>query len=121
MVPIHHSPNKIFVGSTALSLALDVSDIRVQKIRENIASQRLALHDVFVPLSEVLTGAKGTSDTMPTTAVATMILSITFTSGSTVPPIYVDDYEVAGTGDQTGRDGNANPFPNVDDAELNIP
>ncbi|GJS50011.1 hypothetical protein Tco_0600132 [Tanacetum coccineum] len=45
---------------------------------------------------------------------------------STVTPISVDDYEVTGTDDQATTnenvdDGNANPFPNVDDAELNIP
>ncbi|GKE25193.1 hypothetical protein Tco_1436705 [Tanacetum coccineum] len=39
MVPIHHSPDKVVIGATALSLALDVSSIRVQKIRENIANQ----------------------------------------------------------------------------------
>ncbi|GJZ72011.1 hypothetical protein Tco_0635862 [Tanacetum coccineum] len=36
-------------------------------------------------------------------------------------PIFVDDYEVVGANDQAIADGNANPFPNVDDAELNIP
>ncbi|GKE00128.1 hypothetical protein Tco_1388111 [Tanacetum coccineum] len=63
MVPIHHSPDKVVIGATALSLALDVSNIRVRKIKENIANQRSVLHDVFVPLSEplsaaVLTGAE---------------------------------------------------------------
>ncbi|GJV47630.1 putative gypsy type transposase [Tanacetum coccineum] len=52
MVPIHHSSDKVVVGATALSLSLDVSNIRVWKIRENIASQRSALRDIFVPLSE---------------------------------------------------------------------
>ncbi|GJZ00595.1 hypothetical protein Tco_0518024 [Tanacetum coccineum] len=119
MVPIHHSPDKVVIGATALSLALDVSSIRVRKIKENIANQRSVLHDVFVPLSEpfsaaVLTGTEGTSDTTTT-------LSTTFASASTIAPISVDDYEVVGTDDQAGADGNAEPFPNVDDAELNIP
>nr|GEV21766.1 hypothetical protein [Tanacetum cinerariifolium] len=38
-----------------------------------------------------------------------------------VSPISVDDYEVSDTNDQVGVDGNANPIPNMDDSELNIP
>nr|GEZ42609.1 hypothetical protein [Tanacetum cinerariifolium] len=126
IVPIHHSPDKVVVGATALSLSLDVSNIRVRKIRENIASQRSALRDVFVPLSEpfyaeVLIGAEGTSDIVSATDVTTTALSTTLAYASTVLPIYVDDYEVTGMDDQTGADGNADPFPNVDDGELNIP
>ncbi|GJW57443.1 hypothetical protein Tco_0104174, partial [Tanacetum coccineum] len=126
MVPIHHSPDKVVIGSTALSLALDVSNIWVRKIKENIANQRSALRDVFVPLSEpfstkVLTGTEGTSDDVPATADTTTTLSTTFSSASTIAPISVDDYEVVGTGDQADVDGNAEPFPNVSDAELNIP
>ncbi|GJU38379.1 hypothetical protein Tco_1191336 [Tanacetum coccineum] len=126
MVPIHHSPNKVVVGATALSLTLYVSNIRVRKIKENIANQRSALCDVFVPLSEpfstkVLTGTKGTSDVVPATADITTALSTTFASASTIAPISVDDYEVIDTDDQVDDDGNAKPFPNVDDAKLNIP
>ncbi|GJU23472.1 hypothetical protein Tco_1156814 [Tanacetum coccineum] len=126
MVPIHHSPDKVVVGATALSLALDVSNIWVRKIKENIANQRSTLRDVFVPLSEpfsaeVLTGTEGTSDVVPATTDATTTLSITFASASTIAPISIDDYEVVGTDDKADADGNAEPFPNVDDAELNIP
>ncbi|GJT17118.1 hypothetical protein Tco_0875824 [Tanacetum coccineum] len=107
MVPIHHSPNKVFVGATALLLTLNVSNIRVRKITENIASQRSALRDIFVPLSEpfsaeVLMGMEGTSDTVPTTADTTTPYSQLLLLPA-------------------GADGNAEPFPNVDDAELNIP
>nr|GEV96224.1 hypothetical protein [Tanacetum cinerariifolium] len=102
-----------------------VDQLMVWKIKENIAGQRSALRDVFFPLfepfsAEVLTGAGGTSDTVPATAVATTALSKTLASTSTVAPISVDDYVVVGTDDQAGADGNADPFPNVDDAELNI-
>ncbi|GJR45820.1 hypothetical protein Tco_1313923 [Tanacetum coccineum] len=126
MVPIHHSPEKVVVGATALSLALHVSSVRVRKIRENIANQRSALHDVFVPLAEpfssaVLTGTKGTSDIVPSTISTTTALSITFASASLIAPVFIDDYEVVGTDDQTDTDGNDAPFPNVDDVELNIP
>ncbi|GJS59537.1 hypothetical protein Tco_0654321 [Tanacetum coccineum] len=125
MVPIHHSLDKVVIGATALSLALDVSNIRVQRIRENIANQRSALRDVFVSLSkpfstEVLTGVEGTFDIMSTTGPITTALSTTFACTGSIAPISVDDYEVAGTDDQVGTDEHATPFPNVDDAELNI-
>ncbi|GJT79370.1 hypothetical protein Tco_1053712 [Tanacetum coccineum] len=126
MVPIHHSLDKVVVGATALSLALDVSNIRVRKIKDNIANQRSALRDVFIPLSKVfsaefLMGTEGTSDVVPATADTTTTLSINFASASIIAPISVDDYEVVGTDDQADADGNAKPFPNVDDVELNIP
>nr|GEY92263.1 transposase (putative), gypsy type [Tanacetum cinerariifolium] len=84
MVPIHYFPDKTVIGDSALLLALDVSNVRVRRIRENI-----------------------------------MIHSI-------VDPISIDDYEVTGTDDQPTAtknvaDDNASLFPNVDDAELNIP
>nr|GEV70120.1 hypothetical protein [Tanacetum cinerariifolium] len=52
MVPIHRSPNKVVIGATALSLALDVSSFWVRRIKENIANQKSAFRDVFVPLAE---------------------------------------------------------------------
>nr|GFD54319.1 hypothetical protein [Tanacetum cinerariifolium] len=44
----------------------------------------------------------------------------------TVTPLSVDDYGVMGMDDQSAMnesavDEDANPFPNVDEAELNIP
>ncbi|GJY05644.1 hypothetical protein Tco_0371584 [Tanacetum coccineum] len=123
--------NKTVIGASALSLALGVSDALVRKIRENITSHKYVLQDVFVHLAEpfsaaVVTGTEGTSDVVPATAGTTAALSITIASVSTVTPISVDDYEVTGTDDQAATnenvaDGNVNPFPNVDDAELNIP
>nr|GEW43853.1 hypothetical protein [Tanacetum cinerariifolium] len=96
MVHIHHSSDKTVIGATSLSFTLDVSNVWVRKIRENITGQRSALYDVFIPLSEpffveVLTGTRGTSDTVPDTAVATTALSTTLASASTVDPISVDD------------------------------
>ncbi|GJR73243.1 reverse transcriptase domain-containing protein [Tanacetum coccineum] len=100
-------------------------------IRENLANYRSALRDVFIPLAGpfstvALEGTGGTSDTVPVTANTTTTLSIIIASTSTVRPISIDDYEVAGTDDQATADGNvidedANPFPNVDGAELNVP
>nr|GEZ85497.1 hypothetical protein [Tanacetum cinerariifolium] len=79
--------------------------------RENIASQRPALRDVFIPISEpfsaeVLTGTGGTSDAVP--APITTALSITLDFSNTVAPITIDDADV-------------DPLPNVDDGELNMP
>nr|GEW00940.1 transposase (putative), gypsy type [Tanacetum cinerariifolium] len=126
MVPIHHSPDRVVVGATSLSFALDVFDARVRKIRENIASQRPALRDVFTPISEpfsaeVLTGTRGTSDTVPTPI--TTALFVTSISASTILPISTDDYEIAHTegGEdvvadvKAVADEGANPFPNVAD------
>nr|GEX24789.1 putative transposase (putative), gypsy type [Tanacetum cinerariifolium] len=125
MVPIHHSPDKVVIGAITLSLALDVSNIHIWKIKENIANQRSALHDVFVHLSEllsivVLTCTKGTSDVMFATGGATTTLSTTFASANIIAHIYVNDYKVIDEEDQAAADGNTASFPNVDDVELNI-
>ncbi|GJY03878.1 hypothetical protein Tco_0369818 [Tanacetum coccineum] len=133
MVPIHHSPDQTVIGATALSLALDVFSSRVRKIKDNIANHRSALCDVFILLDKpfstaVLMGAEGASDTVPSIVGATTSLSITFASASLIAPISTDDYDIvradgqegAGTDGQTVTDGNADPFPNVDDAELSI-
>ncbi|GJW09963.1 hypothetical protein Tco_1575790 [Tanacetum coccineum] len=90
MVPIHRSSNKVVIGATALSLALDVSS------------------------------TEGTSDIVSATANTTTALSITFASTSSIAPISIDDYEVVSADDQVVADGNAASFPNVDDVELNI-
>ncbi|GJW90443.1 hypothetical protein Tco_0167996 [Tanacetum coccineum] len=131
MVLIYHLPDQVVVGAFALSLALDVSSSHVQKIKENITNYRSALCDVFVPLAKPLsftavTGTKGTFDVVLATADITTALSTTFAFASTITPISVYDYEVIGIDDQTATnenvaDGNANPFPNVDDVELNAP
>ncbi|GKE74190.1 hypothetical protein Tco_1536231 [Tanacetum coccineum] len=92
MVPIHHSPDKVVIGATTLSLALDVSSVWVRKIKENIANQRSSLRDVFVPLAELFSAA-----------------------------VLTNDYEVVGADDQAVADRNAASFPNVDDTDLNIP
>ncbi|GJV04577.1 gypsy type transposase [Tanacetum coccineum] len=100
MVPIYRSPDQTVVGATALS----------------------ALCDVFIPLADPLSsvaleGMKCTSGTAPVTTTA---LFVTFASVSSIPPILTDDYEVVHADGQEGVGADANPFPNVDDAELNI-
>ncbi|GJT15439.1 hypothetical protein Tco_0874145 [Tanacetum coccineum] len=64
---------------------------------------------------------EGTSDVVPATADTTTALSTTIASASKIAPISVDEYEVVYTDNQTDSDGNTKSFPNVDDAELNIP
>ncbi|GJU16567.1 hypothetical protein Tco_1144533, partial [Tanacetum coccineum] len=64
---------------------------------------------------------EGTAVTVAATADSTMTLSTTFASASTIAPISIDDYEVIGTDDRTVANEHAASFPNVDDAELNIP
>ncbi|GJZ93050.1 hypothetical protein Tco_0665115 [Tanacetum coccineum] len=93
MVPIHHSQDQTVVGATALSLSLDVSLARVQNIRENIANHRLALHDVFIPLAEPF-------------------------------PVVALEGPGAAMNENVANDnatgGDVNPFPNVDDVDLNV-
>ncbi|GJT33747.1 hypothetical protein Tco_0924166 [Tanacetum coccineum] len=98
MVPIHHSSDRRVIGASALSLSLDVSSSRVQRIKENIANHRSALRDVFVPFSEPLsaTALMGTKVISATTDTPTA-LSTTLASASTITPISIEDYEVAGT------------------------
>ncbi|GJY18856.1 ribonuclease H-like domain-containing protein [Tanacetum coccineum] len=93
-------------------------------------AERLALRDVFVsffePLSAVaLEGTGGTSNVAHDTTTA---LSVTFASARTIPPVSMDDYEVVyadgqegiGADGKTGIVADVNPFPNVEDVELNV-
>ncbi|GJX08529.1 hypothetical protein Tco_0196461 [Tanacetum coccineum] len=131
MDPIYHSPDQTVVGATSLSFSLDVSQNRVRRIKENIANDRSALRDVFVSLFETLsiTALEGTAGTSSTAPCTTTALSMTFASTSTIPPISTDDYEVVHTVGQEGTDADGqtstgadvNPFPSIDDAELNVP
>ncbi|GKA47280.1 hypothetical protein Tco_0740163 [Tanacetum coccineum] len=109
-------------------LGLDESQPHVDQL-DNIANHRSALHDMFVRLVEplysaALEGMEGTSGTAPETTTA---LSVTFASTSFITPISTDDYDVHADGQEgTGADGQAgagadvNPFPNVEDAELDV-
>ncbi|GJT55902.1 hypothetical protein Tco_0990956 [Tanacetum coccineum] len=105
---------------------------RVQKIKENLANRVSALRNVFIPLSEPLsvtslTGTEGTSAVVAVPTGTTMALSVTFASASIVRPISTDDYEIVqvdgqrggGTEDQIGGN-NVDPFPSVDDVDLNL-
>nr|GEW35334.1 hypothetical protein [Tanacetum cinerariifolium] len=126
MVPIHHSPDQRVIGASVLSLLLDVSSFRVRRIKENIAHHRSTLYDVFIPLSEplsvtALTGIEGTSNVTPATAGTTMALSVSLVSTSLIPLISTDNYEITHEEGEKIVGADANPFPDVDDTELNIP
>ncbi|GJY51442.1 hypothetical protein Tco_0442289 [Tanacetum coccineum] len=122
MVHVHHSPDQTVIGARALSLSLDVSHGRVQRIRENIANNRSALRDVFVSFSEPLSAAalEGTAGTSSVAPDITTALSVTLASASTIPPISMDDYEIAHAEDHGNAGADVDPFPNVDEAELII-
>ncbi|GJW35956.1 hypothetical protein Tco_0058876 [Tanacetum coccineum] len=132
MVLIHHSPDHRVIGASALSLSLDVSNFRVQKIKENLANRVSLLHDVFIPLSEplsvtALTGTEGTSAVVAIPAGTTTALSVTCASTSVVRPISTDDYEIVQVDGQRGestedqiRGDNVDPFPNVDNVDPNL-
>ncbi|GKA95651.1 hypothetical protein Tco_0817746 [Tanacetum coccineum] len=109
MVPVHHSPDHTVIGARALSLSLDVSHSRVQRIKENIAKNRPAPRDVFVLLAEPLSivALEGTRGTFGTAPDSTIALSTTYISASSIPPISTDDYMVVYADSQvgTGADG----------------
>ncbi|GJZ56500.1 hypothetical protein Tco_0611693 [Tanacetum coccineum] len=113
-------------------LGLNESQPHVDQLMvpENIANNRPALRDVFVPLAEPLSivALEGTRGTFGTTPDTTTALSTTYMSASSIPLIFTDDYMVVhadsqeGTGaaGQTGAGADVNPFPNIEDAELDI-
>ncbi|GKD70930.1 hypothetical protein Tco_1325020 [Tanacetum coccineum] len=111
MLPIHQFEDQVVLGETSLSFALSVAHSQVEKIRGNVAAQRSALVDVWVPLVEPLSaenfmGVVGTSDSVPTIVGTTTVLSTTFASTSSVPPITTDDYEVVSADGQEDDQGN---------------
>ncbi|GJW13513.1 hypothetical protein Tco_0017646 [Tanacetum coccineum] len=73
-IPIHRSEDQLVLGETSLSFALSVSHSRVERIRANIAVERV-----------------------PVATITTTALSTTFASTSSIPPITVYDYEIAHT------------------------
>ncbi|GJY14353.1 hypothetical protein Tco_0384775 [Tanacetum coccineum] len=110
-VPIHRSEDQVVLGQISLSFALSVSHSRVEQIRENIAAQRSAIIGVWTPLSETLsvqnlTGEADIPDSVPVSVATTTALSTTFASASFIPPITIEDYEIADTDGQKGDQGS---------------
>ncbi|GJY60439.1 hypothetical protein Tco_0461096 [Tanacetum coccineum] len=110
-VPIHRSKDQVVLGETSLSFALSVSHSRMKHIRENIAAQRLDLIGIWNPLSEPLsvqnlTGAASISDSVPVSVATTTALSTTFASASSIPPITIEDNEIANADGQEGGQKN---------------
>ncbi|GKC45258.1 hypothetical protein Tco_1062980, partial [Tanacetum coccineum] len=74
-----------------------------------------------------LTATEGTLAVVAIPAGTTTTLSVTFASASVVRPISTDDYEIVHVDDQRGggmegqiRGNNVDPFPSVDDVDLNL-
>ncbi|GJW15049.1 hypothetical protein Tco_0019182 [Tanacetum coccineum] len=120
---IHRPEDQAVLGETSLSFALSVVNSQVERIRKSVTAQRLSLAGAMVPLVEplsveTLTGAVGTSDSVPATIATTMTLSTTFASTSSIPPITIDDYEIVnadGHEDAQGNiQGNDASFPTVE-------
>ncbi|GKF23524.1 hypothetical protein Tco_0075846, partial [Tanacetum coccineum] len=106
-VPLHRSEDQVVLGETSLSFALSVSHSRMKHIRENITAQQSALIGVWNPLSEPLsvqnlTGTTSISDSVSVSAATTTALSTTFAFASSIPPITIEDYEIA---DADGQEG----------------
>ncbi|GKE10406.1 hypothetical protein Tco_1413957 [Tanacetum coccineum] len=128
-----NSPEYLFALGAAISKSIEkgMQDGLAAKITHGKEGRVLADVAAYNPSVEVDYGTRGNSDTVHATADTTTALSITLASASTIIPISVDDYEVAGTDDQAAANenvadenlsgGDVNPFPNVDDAELNVP
>ncbi|GJX62498.1 hypothetical protein Tco_0295398 [Tanacetum coccineum] len=98
MLPIHRYEDQVVLGETSLSFALI---------------------PLVNPLSaENLMGAVDTPDSVPATVATTTALSTTFASTCSVPPMTVDDYEIAGADGQEGVQenvqGNVASFPTVE-------
>ncbi|GJW18798.1 hypothetical protein Tco_0026234 [Tanacetum coccineum] len=122
-LPIHRLGNQVVLGETSLSFALSVTHSRVERIGENVAAQRSALIDVWVPLvdpffAKSLIGEASTSGSFLAAVVTTTALSTTFAAASSVPPITIEDYEIVGTDgpeDAHGNgQGNIASFPTVE-------
>ncbi|GKA69603.1 hypothetical protein Tco_0775667 [Tanacetum coccineum] len=82
-VPIHRSKDQVVLGETSLSFILSVSYSRVERIRANIAAERVS----------TVTGT-------------TTALSTTFASAGSIPPISVEDYEFIHADGQENSQGN---------------
>ncbi|GJY72453.1 hypothetical protein Tco_0476156 [Tanacetum coccineum] len=82
-LPIHRPEDQVVLGETSLSFALSVTHSQVERIRGNVAAQRV-----------------------PAAIVTTTALSTTFAAASSVPPITVEDYEIVRTDGPEDAQGN---------------
>ncbi|GJV72590.1 hypothetical protein Tco_1492585 [Tanacetum coccineum] len=121
-LPIHRPKDQVILSETYLLVALDVTHLRVERIRENVTAQRSALIGVWTPLVDLLSvenlvGTASTSNSMLATVPTTTNLSITFSSASTIPPITIKDYEIIGMDSPKDAQGSSQgenaSFPNT--------
>ncbi|GJQ96257.1 hypothetical protein Tco_0007396 [Tanacetum coccineum] len=118
---LHSLPNILFALDEAISKAIEKGHARWVGMRDYSWQE---LRDVFVPYLAFIIRfnpvGRLLSEVMPVTTAITTALSVTSASASFIYPISTDDYEVAPAAGQEGVGADANPFPDVDDAELNI-
>ncbi|GKB11286.1 hypothetical protein Tco_0845209 [Tanacetum coccineum] len=79
-LPIRHPEDQVVLGETSLSFDLSVTHSQVERIMENVAAQRSALIDVWVPLVDPLSaksliGEASTSGSVPAAVVTTIAIS----------------------------------------------
>ncbi|GKA96496.1 hypothetical protein Tco_0818591 [Tanacetum coccineum] len=104
-----------------LQSSVDAKGLEVKDL--NVVVKRSTLIGVWTPLVyplsiENLTGEAGNSDDVSATTVTTTVLSTTFASANSVPPITVEDYEIVGTDSledaQGNGQGNVAIFPTIE-------
>ncbi|GJQ89433.1 hypothetical protein Tco_0000572 [Tanacetum coccineum] len=97
MLPIHRLEDQVVIGETFLSFSLDVVHARVQRIRRDVASQRLSISDAMVALIEPLSAknivGEASTSGVPVVVAATTALSTTFVQASSIPPMLVSAYD----------------------------
>nr|GEY34279.1 hypothetical protein [Tanacetum cinerariifolium] len=110
----HGKKGRILTDVAAYNPSVEVDYIsalqQLQNLNFSLLAEMKSHKDASIkaPFSvAVLTGTEDTSNVMPATIDTTTALSITFASASTIVPIFIDDYEVVGTDDQTDADVNA--------------
>ncbi|GJW25241.1 hypothetical protein Tco_0039052 [Tanacetum coccineum] len=105
MLHIHCPEDQVVNGETSLSFSLDVVYSCVRRIHGDVASQRLSISEVMIPLIEPLSAENlvGEASTLGVPAlITTTALSTTFVQTGSVPLVSVTDYEVSGAGPSTG-------------------
>ncbi|GJY78570.1 hypothetical protein Tco_0484371, partial [Tanacetum coccineum] len=103
-LPIHRSEDQVVIEETSLSFSLDVIHASVQRTQGDAAAHRSSLFDAMIPRIEPLSAENlsGEASTSGVPAMATTTaLSATFIQTSSVPLVFVADYEVSDVGPST--------------------
>ncbi|GKD39714.1 hypothetical protein Tco_1259921 [Tanacetum coccineum] len=98
-------------------LRLEEPDAERLGLQESQPHEDQLMVPIHLAPDQTIVGTEGTSGTVLETTTA---LSITFAHVCSIPPIFMNDYEITHADDQGNASANVDPFPNVDDAELII-